>query len=120
MSFDETLEFLREQTGKWVEVAVAWLDPGRDEPVHIAGFSGQVGEVRRGGAQAAPEAWYVWMAEQKAGPSPGQIRLDRELFDEAHVQANVVEEPEERGTSGATWTLTIRQRGVLTSVEVYV
>lgn len=120
MTFDETLDFLREQTGKWVEVSVALLVPGREEPAHLAGFTGQVDRLSQSGARALPEAWYVWFVEQQTGPTPGEFRLDRELFETAEVLANVVEEPEERTTTGSTWTLTIRQRYAVTTVEVYV
>ncbi|MDQ3631348.1 MAG: hypothetical protein M3417_08815 [Actinomycetota bacterium] len=51
---------------------------------------------------------------------PGLIRLDRGLFESADVNANVPDAAEERGESGTTWTLTIRQGGVVMSVEVYV
>jgi hypothetical protein len=120
MTFDETLQFLREQVGKWVEVSVALLVPGREEPVHLAGFWGQVDRISQSGARALPDAWYVWFAEQPTGPTPGEFRLDRELFEEADVHANVVEEAEDRTTTGSTWTLAIRQRYAVTTVEVYV
>ncbi|MEA2276826.1 MAG: hypothetical protein QOC78_1786 [Solirubrobacteraceae bacterium] len=81
-----------------------------------------MGRGRRGApARALPEAWYVWLRHgETPSPNPGPPRLDRELFEGADVHANVVEEPEERSQSGSTWTLTIRQRGVITTVEVYV
>jgi hypothetical protein len=120
MDYDETLQFLREQAGKWVEVSVGLLVAGRDEPAHIAGFSGQVADVSRSGARALPEAWYVWMVEQDHGPAPGRLRLDRALFEGAQVEANVVDEAEERTSSGATWRLIIRQRDVVTEVHVHV
>ena len=120
MDYDETLQFLREQAGKWVEVSVGLLVADRDEPAHIAGFSGQVADLSRSGARALPEAWYVRMAEHDNGPSPGQVRFDRALFEDAQVEANVVEEPEDRTSRGATWTLTVRQRDVVTAVLVYV
>lgn len=120
MNFDETVQFLREQTGKTVEVSVALLAPGREEPVHLANFWGRVDRLSESGPPAQTTGWYVWLAEDEPGPTPGEFRLDRELFEHADVHANVVEEPEERTTTGSTWTLTIRQRYAVTTVEFYV
>ena len=120
MTFDETLQFLTEQVGRSVEVSVALPLPRRDEPTHLAGFSGEVESVRQSHARVLPEAWFVWFTHDDASPAPGSLRIDRELFEDADVHANPVSEPEERNEFGMTWTLAIRQGGVLTSVEVFV
>lgn len=121
MNFDETLEFLQQHLGKTIEVAVELLVPGRDEPTHLAGFWGQLGHLSKSGAPGAPEAWYVWMRESdEASPFMDEIRLDRELFDGAEVHVNVVEEPDERSESAATWILTIHQHGFRITLEFYV
>jgi hypothetical protein len=116
MNFEETIEFLQQHLGKTVEVAVEVL-----VPTHLAGFWGQLGRLSKSGASGAPEAWYVWMRESdEASPFMDEFRLDRELFDDADVHANVVEEADERSESGATWTLTIHQHGFRITVEFYV
>jgi hypothetical protein len=121
MNFEDTIEFLEQHVGKTVEVVIEMPVPSRDEPVHLAGFWGQLGRLTKSGASDAPEAWYVWMRElDEASPFMDEFRLDRELFEDAEVHANVVEEQDERSENGATWTLTVYQRGFRTTVEFYV
>jgi len=120
MTFEQTLQFLADHTGKTVDVDVALVVEGRSEPVHVAGFSGLLDRLSRSEARALPEAWYAGIRQHPTGPAAASIRLDRELFEAAEAHANVPEDPNERGEFGTTWTLTIRQGGVLTMVEFYV
>ncbi len=120
VTFDETLRFLTEQVGKSIDATVAVPIEGPEETRHIAGFSGQVEGTSLSGARGLPEAWNVWLKQTDGTPFAASFRLDRGLFERADVNANVPEAAEERGEFGTTWTLTIRQGGVVMSVEVYV
>jgi hypothetical protein len=84
-------------------------------------FSGQIDEVvpsLRG--SAGGHIWRIRMRRQPGIrlPSDGSISIYRDLFEEADVQADVTE-PEERQETGMTWTFTIRQAGVVTTLTVY-
>lgn len=121
MTFEETLQFLREQQGRWIAVAVGFPRSDEDATDNLASFSGQIGRVRESGARNRPEAWNVWlMAGAEPGPHPGVIRLSRELFGSADVSAQVPDAPGERAESGTMWTLTVWQRGVRMVIDVYV
>jgi hypothetical protein len=121
MNFDETISFLKQHAGKTVEVAVGMRVAGRAEPAHLVGFWGQLDRLGQSGPASGPEAWYVWMREaHEDSPCMDEFRLERELFESAEVHANVAEGPDERSESAATWTLTINQRGFVTTVEFYV
>lgn len=116
MTFDQTLEYLREQVGKQVEVSVDLAVATREESAHLAAFTGRVHGLSQSGARALPDVWYVALAETEAWT---EVTLNRDLFEGAEVEANVVSEPELRSETGSTWTLTIRQRDVITTVDVF-
>lgn len=120
MTFEETLRFLTEQAGRYIDVTVAVPAEGTESTRHVASFSGQVEATSLSGARGFPEALNVWLKQTVGAPAAASIRLDHGLFESAHVNANVPDDAEERGEFGTTWTLTIRQGGVVMSVEVYV
>src|SRR5436305_2098146 len=98
MTYDEMLEFLREQTGRTVEVSLAVPRPG-DESFGLTSFSGGVDRL----AETVPsspssEAWRLWVLDARghSATMPSNLRLDRALFEHAEVEADVPEEPEER------------------------
>lgn len=121
MNYDETIDFLKQHAGKTVEVAMGMHVAGRAEPAHLAGFWGRLDRLGQAGSAGGPEAWYVWMREaEEDSPCMDEFRLERDLFESAEVHANLVEEPDKGSENEATWTLTINQRGFVTTVEFYV
>jgi hypothetical protein len=118
MTFEETLDFLRHQEGRTVEIGVALPRHGDEEPFLVASVSGRVERVAVGGGSAAPDAGDLWRVWLESGLGD-QITLHRRLFESAEVVADQPP-PEERNQTGTTWTLTIRQAGVVFDVLIYV
>jgi hypothetical protein len=120
MNFDETIAFLERHIGKTVEVAIEIPEPSRDEPAHVAAFWGRLGGLTKSGPSGAAEVRCVWMRDlDETSPFMDEFHLHRGLFEDAEVHASVGEEDDERSNDGATWTLTINQRGVRTRVAFY-
>lgn len=118
MTFEETIAFLRDQEGRIMEIGVG--PPVADDPGYfgLAGVSGKVDRVEPGGgraAEAAGDIWRIWFESDLVS----QVTLRRDLFESADVVADQPP-PEERNERGTTWTLTVRQAGLIFDVLIYV
>jgi hypothetical protein len=118
MTFEETIDFLRHQEGRTVEIGVALPGQNGEKPFVVANVSGKLDRVAVGGGSAAPDAGDLWRVWFDSGLGD-QVTLHRRLFESAEVVADQPP-PEERNQTGTTWTLTIRQAGVVFDVLVYV
>lgn len=119
MTFEETINFLRDQKGRMIEIGIG--PPADDDPGYLglATVSGKVDRVVPGGGQAKEtgDVWRVWFDSTLDLVS--QVTLRRDLFESAEVAADQPP-PEERNDSGTTWTLTIRQAGFVFDALIYV
>jgi hypothetical protein len=115
MTFGETLEFLRGLRGKLVEVQVGW--PTGEEAVEIAGFGGIVDRLDPTPSSSTTR-WRLWLGVDPLVVGNPTLVLDENLFESAEVVADAPP-AEERSSSGITWTLLIRQGGLIVDVLVY-
>lgn len=118
VNFDQTAGFLREQVGRTIDVSMCLPAPGEQEPIILASVSGEVDRVVMGGGQivAPGDLWRVWFDSTHGD----QVTLRRELFESAEIVADQPPPDERAEGVGTTWTLTIRQAGLILDVLIYV
>jgi hypothetical protein len=115
MTFSETLEFLRGLRGKLIEVQVGW--PADEETVEIASFGGIVDRLDPT-PPSSTTRWRLRLGDDPLLVGNHTLVLDETLFEFADVVADAPP-AEERPSSGMTWTLLIRQGGLVVDMLVY-
>lgn len=122
MDFDETIKVLKGIPGYPADVSVHRRGLEHDGSGGIAHFSGTIDRVTE--TKEPSGGWRVWFREVDA-PMPNGFVIDPAIFDGADVQADsglsleeVIEESaHERGT---TWTIWVRQAGIVLEIMLYV
>lgn len=129
ITFDELLDVAKGLEGKTIEVSVqvAAFEADR-EPHSLVSFGGVVERVKigRGSRSIDRRPWRIWLTGDSGGQSGACVTLDPRLYIDGAFDADREEADDafgERGEeprAGMTWTLRVRQAGVMTEILVYV